>query len=376
MSSIAIISHTPHYYNKDGELIGLEPTLREINQLSAIFSTIYHIAPLYKSDPHKATIPYISNKIIYIPIIPTGGETIINKLRILFIMPYNLYCIMKVIRKVEWVHFRAPTNLGLFVLPLISLLRDKKKWVKYAGNWQQKSVPVSYKLQRWWLRNNLQNSSVTINGFDDKPSSHLISFNNPCLTEEEIKLNMEFGLRKNFHDKLTFCFVGRLEESKGFLVLLNAIKSLNNIEWIQKLHCVGEKTNSVKNEHIDYSENIPIIFHGILDRQGINQIYKDSHFIILPSQSEGFPKVLAEASSFGCIPIVPPIPSIISNINNTNKNGIILSDITSRGIQETIRNLPTMRNELSNFSENAMENARQFSYEKYNHRILNEIIQK
>ena len=57
-------------------------------------------------------------------------------------------------------------------------------------------------------------------------------------------------MRKNFNDKLTFCFVGRLEESKGFLVLLKAIKSLSNIEWIQKLHCVGETTENEKNSRM------------------------------------------------------------------------------------------------------------------------------
>ena len=134
-------------------------------------------------------------------------------------------------------------------------------------------------------------------------------------------------LIKNFNDKLTFCFVGRLEESKGFFVLLEAIKSLSNIEWIDKLHCVGETTDSVKNENINSSENIPIIFHGILDRQRINKIYEDSHFIILPSQSEGFPKVLAEASSFGCIPIVPPIPSIISHIDDIGSKSRFLNEL-------------------------------------------------
>ena len=95
MPSLAIISHTQHYCNKNGEIVGWEPTLREINQLSSIFDTIYHIAPLYSSDPHKATMPYTANNIIFIPIIPTGGDGFIKKLGILFYMPYNLYKIIK-----------------------------------------------------------------------------------------------------------------------------------------------------------------------------------------------------------------------------------------------------------------------------------------
>ena len=57
------------------------------------------------------------------------------------------------------------------------------------------------------------------------------------------------------------------------------------------------------------------------------------------------------------------------------QNGIELEDISPKSIEMTIKNLNEMRNELSVFSKNAMANARQFSYEQYNHRILNEILQ-
>ena len=58
-------------------------------------------------------------------------------------------------------------------------MRRKKKWVKYAGNWTQKDIPFSYAIQRWWLRNNIQKSMVTINGKWKQQPEHLISFFNP-----------------------------------------------------------------------------------------------------------------------------------------------------------------------------------------------------
>ena len=374
MRSLAIISHTQHYYKQNGVVVGWEPTLREINHLSQIFDTIFHIAPLYKGIPHKANISYTSNKIIFVPVIPSGGKRIIDKLWILFIMPYNLYKIIKIIRKVEWIHFRAPTNLGFIALPLLSLYKNKKKWVKYAGDWTQKSIPKTYKFQRWWLSRNIQNSMVTINGRWENQKPHLLSFENPCLTIEEINQNKKVGIRKKFNGRLTFCFVGRLEKSKGLTSLLDAIYNLSDIDWIDKLHCVGEITERNNIDGLDLSDKIPIIVHGLLDRQKINQIYKDSHFIILPSRSEGFPKVLIEASSFGCIPIVPQIISIISLINNEKKNGIVLKDVDSRGIKETIENMHNIKDEFSIYSANAMAGVREFSYEKYNTRILNEIL--
>ena len=174
---------------------------------------------------------------------------------------------------------------------------------------------------------------------------------------------------------LTFCFVGRIEKLKGWMVLLEAINNLDKINWIDKLHFVGEIIENNYIEKLNSNGKIAVEYHGILDRTGLNKIYEASHFIILPSETEGFPKVLIEASSFGCIPIIPPIPAIISNMNEQKKNGIILEDITPQGIRRTIENLSQMRAQLSEYSKNAMQDVEKYSYEIYNHRILNEIIQ-
>ena len=55
----------------------------------------------------------------------------------------------------------------------------------------------------------------------------------------------------------------------------------------------------------------------------MDKIYAKSHLIILPTKSEGFPKVIAEASAFGCIPIVTNIEPINQIVIN-RKNGILL----------------------------------------------------
>ena len=42
-------------------------------------------------------------------------------------------------------------------------------------------------------------------------------------------------------------------------------------------------------------KNIKINFTGAIFRQELNEYYKKCHIIILPSLSEGFPKVITEA---------------------------------------------------------------------------------
>ena len=60
-------------------------------------------------------------------------------------------------------------------------------------------------------------------------------------------------------------------------------------------------------------------------------IYSKCDFIILPSKSEGFPKVIGEAMNYGCIPIVSDVSCISQYIQN-GVNGFLIKPITSKEI--------------------------------------------
>ena len=49
-----IISDTPYSKNKNGELVGLDPTVEEIDHLGSLFKKIYHFAPLYNIESPKS----------------------------------------------------------------------------------------------------------------------------------------------------------------------------------------------------------------------------------------------------------------------------------------------------------------------------------
>ena len=372
MPSLLIISHTKHYKTENGIIVGWEPTVREINHLTKLFDTIIHAAPLSFGIPHTANISYSSNKISFIPLIPTGGNGIIKKFGILFFMPINLIRIIKIIKKVEWVHFRAPTNLGLFVLPLLLLYKNKKKWFKYAGSWKQKSIPFSYRLQRWWLRNNFNNSIVTINGNWEKQASHLLSFHNPCLTERELSDANTIGFKKDFSGLLNICFVGRAGNNKGATVLLEALSSVKKINISNEVNFIGleEKDIAINSFSLGSAR---IKCNGWISRSQLDKIYAKSHLIILPTKSEGFPKVIAEASAFGCIPIVTNIEPINQIVIN-RKNGILLDAPKVENIKKLFLNLEKKDYDLKVISNEAISMSKLFTYNRYLDRIKSEII--
>ena len=103
-------------------------------------------------------------------------------------------------------------------------------------------------------------------------------------------------------------------------------------------------------------------------------MYQDSHLIILPSESEGFPKVLTEAASFGCIPVIPNILSISMYINEKMKNGVILSGISWEEINKTLQRIKNTQKELHLISENAIKFAKKSTYEENNKNIKKYIL--
>ncbi len=68
------------------------------------------------------------------------------------------------------------------------------------------------------------------------------------------------------------------------------------------------------------------IFHGFLGKNEVHELLAASHFLLLPSDSEGFPKVIAEGACYGVIPVVSNVGSIAHYV--TPNNGF-LWDISS-----------------------------------------------
>ena len=369
---LAIISHTPHFKN-NGTILGWGPTVREINYLRNIFDKIYHIAPLYEGHPSESYIEYLNEDIKFVPIKPSGGSTLKNKINIFLTFPSNLSIIHKICKKIDWIQFRSPTNLGLYVLPYLKLFNKKKYWVKYAGNWKQINPPVSYFLQRYWLNNVLKNSIVTINGKWLKQKSHILPFENPCFSEQELFEANKIKKTKKFSKKVNICFVGALERGKGIYILIDALKLSKQYSSIRKIYFVGDGNEKQKIKLLAKKKSSFLIdIKGPLSRKKLNEVYSKCQIIILPSKSEGFPKVIAEAISFGCVPIVTDVGGVCHYINKTN--GVILKERSPLEIKNAIDFLINDRIRFKKLAEESLKTAKLFTFENYNKRIKKYIL--
>ena len=369
---LAIISHTEHYRNTDGEIVGWGPTITEINHLIDRFDKIYHVAFFHEEEPPPSSIPYTSEAIEFVALPPSGGKTLGSKLSVLTNLPQTLAVVKNVLKKVDAFQFRAPVGIGVYLIPYLNR-SEKKGWFKYAGNWAQENPPLGYALQRKMLMN--QHRTVTINGKWPQQPKQCLTFENPCLTLKEREEGKILLQNKAYRPKFTFCFVGRLEDEKGVQRILDAFASFDNARhFVEEIHLIGNGAKRTHYEEQVGKNDLPVTFHGFLSRNEVFDIYQQSHFLLLPSTaSEGFPKVIAEGMNFGCIPIVSDVSSIGQYIHAAN--GFIVNPTTAEKLASILVEIQQLKEEvLKEKATQAYQVAKNFTFEHYNERIMTEIL--
>jgi glycosyltransferase involved in cell wall biosynthesis len=375
MKKLVIISHTEHQQAADGSFVGWGPTVNEINYLSIHWEEVIHVACLEKGKAVKGSSVGYSNKNVHFEAIPPfGGKRIWQKVNIIWKMPFILWKVQKSIKGASHVQLRVPMGIGLFLIPFFALRNQSKYifWVKYANNWGSSHVPFGYCIQRWFLMKNILNSKVTINGFWPNQPKKCISFENPCLTENQISEGNQRIQSKKFDKPYHLVFVGRIDAAKGVDILIDFILKIDKTV-IEFFHIIGEGKLSGEFEKVLDEFGIPNKFYGNLTQVGLFEILKKSHCIMLPSKSEGFPKVLAEAMNYGCIPIASNVGSISHYIKD-GESGIIMNEISTKGLTEAWLHFLNLNSEVKlRMAQNGSGVSQNFTFESYLYNLKSKI---
>jgi glycosyltransferase involved in cell wall biosynthesis len=375
LKKLVIISHTEHQKTIDGNYVGWGPTVNEINFLSKHWVEVIHVACLEQNvEVRGSSVGYQSDNIKFEPIPTFGGKKFWQKLDILWKMPLILYKVKKSLKGASHVQLRVPMGIGIFLLPFFALRNQSKYifWVKYANNWGSKHVPFGYKIQRYLLKKNFLNCKVTINGFWPNQLKHCISFENPCLTYLNVLDGDRILKLKQFHTPYELIFVGRIDVAKGVDILIEFIR-LVDIKNLGCFHIVGEGKLKEELENVFKEIGIPYKFHGSLSQLELFEFLKVSDCILLPSKSEGFPKVLAEGMNFGCIPIASNVGSINHYIKN-EESGFVLENISVNALIDTWNHFVKMDDESKYvIAQNGYNISLKFTFDKYLNNLKNQV---
>ncbi len=374
---LLIVSNMAHYLGRRQEVWGWGPTVEEIDYLASRFSSVRHVACLHSGPPPANALPYRSGRVELIPVRPRGGPRVRDKLGILRELPTYQATILREAGAADLIHVRCPANISLIALIFLGLMRRPHyRWAKYAGNWMPAGREAwSSTLQRWWLTRGLHKGIVTINGKWPNQPAHCYSFSNPCLREDDLEAAGRIALSKQIRMPYHFLFVGYLSEYKGARRVIEIVSGLRSLGLSFHLDVVGDGPQSSDMQALAERRGVAkhITFHGWRPKPELKDFYGPAHFILHPSSSEGWPKVLGEAMSYGVVPIASAVSSIPQVLEETGAGVAVPVTDVPGFVKATVAYIERPE-AWSRASKAGVTAARQFTYEHYL-RALDDVFQ-
>jgi glycosyltransferase involved in cell wall biosynthesis len=332
-----IITHAVHKL-KDGRFYGYEPYVREMNLWAKYVDEIIIIAPISDEEISPIEIAYQHPKIKIVPIPKFDITSVRNLIRSLFVIPKICLQIYKVMKSVDHIHLRCPGNIGVLGCFVQVFFPKKLKTVKYAGNWDPKSLqPISYKIQKWILSNTFltRNCKVLVYGKWKNQSKNIIPFFTASYNNSE-QVSIEI---KKLSQKIQLIFVGAFSEGKQPLMSVKAAEQLILQGYDVELNMFGNgaQFEQVQKYTADKFLEKKIILHGNQPKDTVTSFFKKSHFLLFISKSEGWPKVVAEAMFWGCLPISSSVSCVPYMLHYGERGTLVSADINEKNIFNIIK---------------------------------------
>ncbi len=309
---------------------GFEAYAPYVNEMDLWFKNTEHITIISPSFyPTKILTKAFQNQDINhisLPYLDRVG--FLRSIALLLKIPKIVFRLGTAMRKADHIHLRCPGNIGLIAIFIQILFPKKKKTVKYAGNWDPKAKqPWSYRLQKRIAGNTIVTKNCQVLVYGDWPaqSKNIKAFFTASYGKEKEKSITP----RVFEKTIQFLFVGTLSEGKRPLLVIKIIEALIKKKYEVKLDIYGD--GILKNELKNYVEknklNNYIHLHGNKNSEVIEHAYKEAHFLVLPSKSEGWPKVVAEAMFWKCVPIATSISCVPWMLGNGKRGCLIQPDL-------------------------------------------------
>ena len=157
--------------------------------------------------------------------------------------------------------------------------------------------------------------------------------------------------------------VGRLEYQKGFDILIDVWKKVNEIcnDWILEIYGEGNERKKLENKIREYGLEDKIFLKGI--EKNIGNKYLESSIYIMTSRFEGMPMVLLEAQSYG-LPLVSfDCPCGPKDMIENEKNGYIVKFADVEGMVSKILKLIQNESLRKKFGNNSLKSVKKYSKE-------------
>lgn len=327
-----VVTNAPIIY-KDDKAFAYSPYVKELVVWSNYVNLTF-CCPVWKTDNGLliSEIPFAINE--HYKLFDNNLKSLKEIVKTFFLTFANICILFKAMYHADHIHLRCPGNVGLLGCVVQIFFPNKKKTAKYAGNWDPESKqPLSYRLQKWILNNTFltRNMQVLVYGDWKNKSKNIKPFFTATYSEKEKEV---FAENKS-NEIIEFIFVGSLVVGKNPLYAIKLVQKL--IESGKKVYLNLYGNGIEKDNHDLYIKENKlgdfIVLHGNQDRETIKKAYQKSHFVILPSKSEGWPKAIAEGMFWGCIPVATKVSCVPFMVDYGNRGILLEMDLEEDFVQ-------------------------------------------
>lgn len=364
-----VITHVLHKKHWD-TYYAYGPYVREMNLWFQYVDEVVVIAPVIEREPDKIDLPYQHTKLRIVSVPELNFTSSRNAINSFFRLPEISWKILKGMRRANHIHLRCPGNMGLLGCIAQVFFPHKKKTAKYAGNWDWSSrQPLTYRIQQIILRNTGITKNMTALVYGEWPdrTKNILPFFTASYSENDKIAVTPRNLNANQPIKLLFA--GTLHPGKRPLITLKVMHLLRKMGYDVCLYFYGAGGEELALKNYVEQNNLSsyVFFHGNVDKETLKKAYLESHFLVFASQSEGWPKVVAEAMFWGCLPLTTAVSCVPQMIGNGQRGDIVSPDPAD--IAEKISFYIEHPEVYYQKSRAAVEWSRQFTLERFEKEI-------
>lgn len=175
--------------------------------------------------------------------------------------------------------------------------------------------------------------------------------------------------RKFFEGSIHVLFLGKVNQQKGIAQVLQAAQAINNKDV--QFDIVGPGIEYDKKLYEPYKNYVN--FRGYLSGDALLAYLKNSHVFVFPTMGEGFGLVLLETMAAGLVPITTHNCGG-ADIVKDGINGFLVEVGDTKDIIRKILWCKDHPVELSVMSQNAIETAHRFTWERYENQIVDMVL--
>jgi glycosyltransferase involved in cell wall biosynthesis len=330
-----VFTHVQHI-KKDNNYYAYAPYVREMNIWERYVDDFVIVAPISYHKKTEIDCPYMHQNIELIAISKFDVLSLKSVVTTLYKLPKIILTIYKAMQSADHIHLRCPGNTGLVACIVQIVFPKKKKTAKYAGNWDPKSKqPWSYQLQKWILGNTFLtcNMQVLVYGEWEGMTTNIKSFFTATYKEED---KTSIGA-KDLKSQINFIFVGTLVKGKKPFYAIQLVESLlkRGVDVYLRMYGEGIERQGLEQYVLANQLQTVISFEGNQSKAIVQKAFQESHFVLLPSESEGWPKAIAEGMFWGCVPVASSVSCVPFMLDYGNR-GVLLEMVLEKDTKQLV----------------------------------------